>query len=71
MQGAFVIGAAIASDLARGSHNCLGGCGRLVSNNKRKCLSCMAIEARDNLAKQGVEADEDDLARMILTEAGV
>jgi hypothetical protein len=52
-----------------GAHACLGGCGRQVSANKRKCLRCLAAEVHENLIAEGVDSDEDDIRRLILVHS--
>lgn len=50
---------------------CDGGCGRPVSKTKRYCLMCLAEGAARNLMyRQGIDASPEDVARLILKEAG-
>ena len=51
------------------NHPCHGGCGRIVSANKKMCVRCMAIEVREALDSKGIESDEDDLRRMIMVNS--
>ena len=52
------------------AHRCLT-CERTVSDNKPKCLKCLALEVNFNLSMAGVTADPQTIVRAIRDEAGV
>lgn len=41
----------------------------MVSNNKKKCLDCMALEVFDAVKERGQDPDMDDIRRLIRVHA--
>ena len=52
-----------------GNHPCFGGCGKIVSANKAKCLRCLAKEATSNLEAQGIEYEESQVLDLLRDHA--